>query len=169
MYKTPQRIINQINNEIGEEKRLLLSIYNYLSKIYNNEQMAYTCALDDLYMADNLSALVNKKWGTNILGTHSFGFLIEFEQLWRHYRKTAPHGEDEIFVNIDPAWKKIVQDCLVPLLNSMENDFHEYGIEFISYKEYHDPDARPSDEEILERGRTLYDLLLKHGIIKKNI
>lgn len=168
MYDTPQYILNQINSNLEEEKRILLNIYDYLIKIVKQEKMAYSCALEDLYMEYKLNPLVNKKWGTNILSLQSFKLLEEFENQWRNYRKSYPYGEDEIFVLIDPTWHDIVKKKLMPLINSLQNDFEATGMDYFK-DDLNEAIYQPTNQDILQRASTLYNLLIKHGIMNKNV
>lgn len=167
MYDTPQYILNQINSNLEEEKRILLNIYNYLTKIVKQEKMAYSCALADLYMEYKLTPLINKKWGTNILSLRSFKLLEEFENQWENYRKSYPYGEDEIFVLIDPKWHDIVKEKLVPLIESFQHDFEATAMEYFK-EDLNQVIYQPTNQDILQRVSTLYGLLIKHGIIKKD-
>ena len=90
-----------------------------------------------------------------------------FKQKFLNYLSNFSYGDDEIFTAFDAIWHQIIKNYLLPVLESMEQDFEKHGIEYTSYKITYDPDARPSDEDILERGRTLYGLLLKHKVIKR--
>lgn len=168
MYDTPQYILNQINSNLEEEKRILLNIYDYLIKIVKQEKMAYSCALEDLYMEYKLTPLVNKKWGTNILSSRSFKLLAEFENEWKNYRKSYSYGDDEIFVLIDPAWHDIVKKKLIPLINSLQNDFEAIKMDY-STGSFNEVVYQPANQDILQRVSTLYGLLIKHEIIKKDI
>jgi len=167
MYVTPEHILDQINSNIEEEKRILLDIYNYLTKIVKQEQMAYSCALEDLYMEYKLAALVNKSWGTNILGLQSFNLLAEFENEWKNYRKSYPYGEDEIFVLIDPAWHDIVKEKLVPLIESFQRDFEAADMDYFK-DDLNEVIYQPTNQDILQRASTLYNLLIRHGIMNKD-
>ncbi|MCO6475512.1 MAG: hypothetical protein J5I94_02770 [Phaeodactylibacter sp.] len=168
MYDTPQYILNQINSNLEEEKRILLNIYDYLIKIVKQEKMAYSCALEDLYMEYKLTPLINEKWGANILSSRSFKLLEEFENQWRNYRKSYPYGEDEIFVLIDPTWHSIVKEKLVPLIESFQRDFETTDMDYFK-GDLSEVVYQPTNQDVLQRVSTLYNLLINHGVMNKEV
>lgn len=168
MYNTHKHIIEMINQNIKEEERILLSIYSILIKISSQEPMAYTTALDDLYMDYKFKALIEKKWGSNVLGDSSFEKLTQFEKKWLDYRRENTFGEDEIFVYLDPNWHQIRETYLWPSIDSLKRDFNKNIADSNLDRTTIENKRRPTDAEILERGKILYGMLIKNGIIDKS-
>ncbi|MCB0638656.1 MAG: hypothetical protein KDC54_18625 [Lewinella sp.] len=165
---TSPHIISQINADLQLERQLLLNIYAYLNRVIAMEAGAYHCVMDDLYMAYHFQALLDGKWGYMTLSPETSQELNDFAESWRGYRKEKPYGEDEYFVFFDPEWHEIIQYRILPALKAMEADFRRNQVAYQSLQTTYSPSARPPDEAALERGRTLYNLLLSHRIIKKD-
>jgi hypothetical protein len=160
-------IVEELNQNRENASNLLIEIYDALSQMTCYSKYCYNLYDSDLFEVFEFSSLINQKWGQLIITEPTFNKLRQFSDEWLIYRRNAPYGDDEIFVYSDIEWHRIIKNYLLPALESMERDFEKHGIEYTSYKITYDPDARPSDEDILERGRTLYGLLLKHKVIKR--
>lgn len=128
---------------------------------YNSNSWA---AEESLIEDWNFYGMLNKEWGTDIIADHTIDKLNKFRKKWIDYKNSVNYAGDTVFMFIDENWKHLVQKYLCPTLESMEADFDANHIEYNSYKKDYNPDARPSKQNILERGRTLYGLLLKHNV-----
>ena len=113
--------------------------------------------------------LIKNKWGKEILSDQTFEHLACFRQEWLQYKKGVNYAGDTVFMFFDNKWFDIIKNYLIPLLESMEKDFSLNKIKYTSYRNSIDLDTRPSTDDILERGRTLYKLLLKNKVIKKKV
>ena len=111
--------------------------------------------------------LTKKKWGTEILSDKTFNAIIVFRENWLEYKKSVNYGGDTVFMFFDKNWKDIIQEYLCPALDSIEQDFISNTIEFTPYKEIVDFNLYPTSTEILERGETLYKLLLEKKVVEK--
>lgn len=122
-------------------------------------------AIEDLYEDFEFEALCMGKWGGNILREETNLQLRNFEREWKKFRNGVNYGNDGVFVYFDTNWHHIITAYLIPVLNNIEKDFDKAGVEYISYRKSYQPDTFPPHEDILERGRTLYGLLIKNNII----
>ena len=112
--------------------------------------------------------LLNKEWAVEILSNHTFELLTKFRQKWLGYKNEKYFDGDSVFMSIDPDWKNIVTEYLVPTLQSMESDFDKHEIEYVPILNSYNPDLLPPIEAILQRGSILHKLLLENKIITKN-
>lgn len=160
-------IVEELNSNKESAAGQLVEIYSELSLMISYSKYCYNLYDSDLFEVFHFDELVRQEWGVNILSKDSFNLLNNFYIAWKEYRISNLYGDDEIFIYSDNKWHQLVSDYLIPLLINFEVDFDSNNIQYKSYIQFYDPDARPSDEDILERGRTLYKLLIDHGIIKR--
>lgn len=162
-----QYIIDELNNTKESASNILLEIHAELSQITSYTKYCYNLYDSDLYEVFQFESLVNKEWGMDIISHHSFELLVDYFSAWKQYRVDNLYGDDEVFVYSDINWHNLVKKLLIPLLISIEQDFDRNNIQYKSYTESYNPDSRPSDEDILERGRILYKLLLDGRLIHR--
>lgn len=153
---------NNIQGEILNLK-YIHTYLTWLSYFNKNSSNVEESIIEDF----DFKGLLKRKWGTNILSENSFERLEEFRKKWLVYKESVNYAGDTVFMFFDQKWKHIVEEYLCPALDSLELDFSHNNIEYISYIKNADFDACPSSSEILERGETLYKLLLNNKIIKK--
>ena len=149
------------------DTKILLSQIHFclvsLSYYNSNAWAAEESIIEDF----EFKGLLKKEWGTDILSERSFKGLVEFREKWLAYKESVNYAGDTVFMFFDQKWKDIVKEYLCPALDSIELDFLNNHMDYISYKKNADFDAYPSISEILERGETLYKLLLNKNIVKK--
>lgn len=153
---------NIVQGDIINLKYIYINL-TWLSYYNKNSSNAEESIIEDF----NFKGLLKREWGTDILSESSFEGLVKFREKWLAYKKSVNYAGDIIFMFLDQKWKDIVEEYLCPALDSIEVDFLHNNIEYISYKKNTDFNACPSSSEILERGATLYKLLLNKKIVKK--
>ena len=139
---------------------LLLQLTFYNKNSFNIEETL----VEDF----NFLEIVSGKCKNNFISIKTKMLLSVFRKEWLKLKNNKIYGEDFVFLSFDPDFHHFIGTHLIPALESMERDFDKYGIDYTSYKLTYNPDARPSDEEILERGRALYGLLSKHRVITRD-
>lgn len=159
-----QHIIDELNRSASTRISHLLRIHRNLIELMNFHYYSSMVYDSDLYEVLEFNSLLNYKWGSEVLGTKTIELIKLFNQEWKKYRTLIPQSDDGVFCSLDPGWHKLFKKQLLPALESMEADFDANHIEYNSYKKDYNPDARPGKQDILERGRTLYGLLLKHNV-----
>ncbi|MFC2185790.1 hypothetical protein ACFCT7_00640 [Fulvivirgaceae bacterium LMO-SS25] len=145
----------------------LLEIHQNLSGFLTYSYFSYRMTDSDLFQSLYFRELVNQKWGQLILSKNTFDKGVGFYLKWVDFRLNKPYGDDNVFVYLDKDWLSLLDKYLIPFLKSMEIDFLNHSIEFISYENDYDKTAKPSNEEILKNAAHLYSLLLSHNIIQK--
>lgn len=105
--------------------------------------------------------------GSEVISSLTLDLLNNFRLNWLKYKRSANYAGDPVFMYFDINWHQLIEEYLIPALDSMELDFNYYGLEYVPYSSHYNPSIRPSVENILERGTTLYKLLLKNGITEK--
>ena len=145
----------------------LLEIHQNLSGFLTYCYFSYRMTDSDLFQSLYFKELVNQKWGQLILSKNTFDKGVIFYLKWVDFRLNKPYGDDNVFVYLDKDWLSLLEEYLIPFLKSMEIDFLNHSIEFISYENDYDKTAKPSNEEILKNAAHLYSLLLSHNIIQK--
>lgn len=163
-----KHIIESLNVNIEFARSQVVRIYDLLAKMSFYSQHCYNVYDSDLFEVLEFKSLIEQQWGKQILSLTTFVRLNQFYQSWQSYRDGASYRDDEIFVYLDENWLTIITTNLLPLLDSFEEDFDANGIEYISYKTNYSLDSKPTDSQIIERAKILYDLLLKNKIIKRH-
>ena len=147
------------------DKLYLEYIYNLLSYLTYFNNRVYNVE-EDLIEDFNFKGLLNGSWGSTFLHPVTISLLNKFRNKWLEYKRTNNYGSDYLFCYFDKKWNFLINDFLIPALESMEKDFDMKSIKYTSFKSHYKPDARPTDEEIVKRIGQLYDLLIKNNIIK---
>ncbi len=157
---------------MAEDFKVLISNFYYdLKLLLDHTGKNYFVALDEFVNSSYNILKIN--YLKNIDPNNEFTTLStkesyeEFRIHWLKYLKENKYSEDGIFIQFDPNWSSIIKSYLIPLLLDLESDILRLGLTIQTYKETYNSETRPSDEDILERGRTLYGLLLKHKVIKR--
>ncbi len=127
---------------------------------------------EDFYFKE----LINGEWGYQLVSLDTRNHLRNFHINWREYVAKKPFGDD-FFVFYDKEWHELVNNFLLPALESLEKDilkndlkevqFEESVLTFESYKNIYNPKLRPTDEELIWKVTNLYQLLLDKRIISK--
>jgi len=159
--------MTKITEDLEFQKYNLRCIHYHLSSLVSYKKGNYEVARLDLYLDHFFDELCKGIWGNDLLKSHTIKLFDTFSIAWKRYQIEEPIGEDGVFCFYDPKWNKIIQNCLIPLLDHFEMDLINQNISIESYKKILSQNTRPTDEELLERGRTLYNLLIKHDIIRK--
>lgn len=163
-----KHIVDSLNMNMGFARNQVIRIYDILANMSSYSQYCYNVYDSDLFEVLEFKSLIEQDWGKELLSVTTFAHLKQFYQAWQSYRMDDSYRDDEIFVYLDNEWRTILNTNLLPLLNSFEQDFDIKGIEYKSYKTYYSVDSRPTDSQIVERAKHLYDLLLKNKIIKRH-
>jgi len=153
-------------DSIEEAKLYLQNIHFSLSSLtyFNNNIFA---AEETIIEDWNFIDLIHGKWKVNILSEYAIHKVFDFRKMWLEYKKKNVFGDDLTFTYFDPKWHALINDYLIPALDILELEMKDNQIDFISYLDYRDIDAHPNNEQLLERGRTLYNLLLTNKIIER--
>lgn len=138
----------------------LVSLTYYNSNVWAAEESI----IEDF----NFKGLLKREWGTDILSDNSFKGLVKFREKWLTYKESVNYAGDTVFMYFDKNWIKIINVYLLPAIESMESDMASHKIEFVSYRNHYDPLKKPTIDNILERGNTLYKLLLDAKIVTKS-
>ncbi len=158
---------------MGSNLNLLISNFYYdLKLLLDPTGKYYFVALDEFinssYNIFDINYLMNIDPKNEYSSLSTKCRYEEFRIHWVGYLKDNNYSEDGIFIQFDPKWSFIKEHYLIPLLIDLENEMLRLDINFQTFRDTYNSDARPSDEDILERGRTLYGLLLKHKVIKRD-
>lgn len=145
----------------------LQHLHFYLSSIsyYNNNIFG---AEESLIEDCRFGELVRGEWDQEVLKSETLMLLKKFRTNWLQYKREKDYSENPLFVSIDPEWKRIVREDLIPALQAMELDMDQYQIEYAPILNNYKPDNFPPVEDILHAGSILYKSLLDNKIISKN-
>jgi hypothetical protein len=141
------------------------NIHYTLKSYLNNAKFIWTLH-NSLYDDFGFGGLVESN-SNPFLSQKTLKRLLAFHESLEAYRKENLFSSDGVFMQFDKNWLTILKTKLIPALDSMEDDFELNNVNFVSYKVDYKPEARPSDDEIIEQINLLYKLLHKNKIIEK--
>ena len=147
----------------------LLPNVHFLLKTLINDFSDMSFLLESIYNEGQFEEMGNPLKEDPIRSIATALKLRLFHLEWQRYRKNVAYSDDKIFIQLDERWIKIINDYLKPALKSIEKDFDQFDVKYISYKQNVFNYRYPTNEELLSRANYLYELLLKHEIIDKFI
>ena len=136
----------------GSGKGYFVALDEFINSSYNILEINYLEKIDPL----------NEYTTTNTKNKFE-----EFRVHWLNYLRDNEYSEDGILIQFDLNWKLILKNKLIPALNELENDLLD-KFNIIAKAHYSfNISTHPSDEDIIERGRFLYKLLIENKILKR--
>lgn len=138
----------------------LISLTYFNNNIYASEETL----IEDF----NFNGLIKNEWLLNVLSSEAIELLKSFREAWLEYKREHSYSGDYVFVFMDDHWHKVIKNYLYPALEKMENEMASMKMDFIPYKTVCNNNVRPTDEQLLERAKKLYSMLIEHKIYSKN-
>jgi|GEM_PF-5465578 len=99
------------------------------------------------------------------LSSETKELMYAFEKSWYNYLNKTAYSVDAVFVYLDKDFQSILDVELSSFLQGFKDDMKNNG-----YTDYWKADKKrqyPSNEQIVERAKTLYGLLIEHKVITK--
>lgn len=160
--------IIELSGDAKHTRIYIIHIFNILNSLTSYKNIgAYETGLKALYDDFYFEELIKGNWGRDYLSDQTVRNCFNFHQLWEAYRNSNNYG-DSFFVYFDPEWYDLLENYLVPVLQSMHEDLIRNNIledltsgnllkkDPISEV---DRDSRPNDQDLLWRISNLYELL----------
>lgn len=170
-------IVMELRNNNEYAKNYLYHIHHCLSisTTYINTGN-YAVCFQALYQDFYFKELINREWGNDLITNETAKLLRIYHNMWFEYVQNVPYAND-FFVFYDPNWHNLVRLYLIPALESMERDIDTSKIiyhnidgkdsKIESYKAIYNPEARPSDEDIIWKVKIIYQLMIENKLIEK--
>ncbi len=171
-------IITSLSKSEKNMKVYLIHIFNYLCNIrdYNYDAGYYAKTIEGLYQDFYFKELIDNQWGYEYLTEETRRLCLLFHIEWKKYVYEKPYG-GSYFVYFDHEWYNLVEEKLMPGLESLDKDLKYHNIEIIKFEDHFvqrnkfsseiDLTKRPSDNDIIRDISFLHKLLLTKGIIQK--
>ncbi len=124
----------------------------------------YEEIFENLFEVKEISEVFN---GLNFLSKETKEKLLRFQEKWYEFIEANNYSSDPVFVYLDTQFQHILDNELKSFLLSFNLDMQKNNFVDIESLEYTTREF-PDSKAILERGCTLYGLLIKHKVIKKD-
>lgn len=144
-----------------QEEPHLWEIYNDLCTLQESH-LIYEEILEN-FGIKNVSAYFGN---LEFLSSETKRLMYEFEESWNSYQKKTEFSTDAVFVYLDSDFQSILDVELSFFLKSFSEDMKRHG--YTDFWKRIMKRKPPSNEQVVERAKILYRLLIKGEIIKKN-